>query len=106
MEHIISSLVVEKSPVILDLMAGWDSHIPKALKASEIVGLGLNENELKQNERLTRHVLHDLNLDPHLPFPDAAFDVVVNTVSVDYMTQPVVVFEEVGRILKPGDSFW
>ena len=104
-EHIISSLVVEKGPVILDLMAGWDSHIPNTLKASEIVGLGLNENELKQNERLTRHVIHDLNLDPHLPFPDDAFDVVVNTVSVDYMTQPVAVFEEVGRILKPGGLF-
>jgi hypothetical protein len=27
-EHIISSLITEKNPVILDLMAGWDSHIP------------------------------------------------------------------------------
>ena len=104
-EHIIGSLITEKDPVILDLMAGWDSHIPKTLKASEIVGLGLNENELKQNERLTRHVIHDLNEDPHLPFPDATFDAVVNTVSVDYMTQPVAVFEEVGRILKPGGLF-
>ena len=104
-EHIVSSLITEKNPVILDLMAGWDSHIPESVNASEVVGLGLNENELKQNKQLTRHVIHDLNQDPHLPFPDAAFDVVVNTVSVDYMTQPVAVFEEVGRILKPGGLF-
>ena len=29
----------------------------------------------------------------------------INTVSVDYMTQPVAVFEEVGRVLKPGGLF-
>jgi len=104
-EHIISSLITEKDPVILDLMAGWDSHIPNDLAASEIVGLGLNENELKQNRQLSRHVIHDLNQDPRLPFPDASFDAVVNTVSVDYMTQPVAVFKEVGRILKPGGLF-
>ena len=104
-QHIISSLIMEKDPVILDLMAGWDSHIPEHVNASETVGLGLNENELKQNKKLTRHVIHDLNQNPHLPFPDAAFDVVMNTVSVDYMTQPIAVFEEVGRILKPGGLF-
>jgi len=50
-------------------------------------------------------VLHDLNADPRLPFPDNSFDTVLNTVSVDYMTHPIRVFEEVGRILKPGGLF-
>lgn len=104
-EHIISSLITEKDPVILDLMAGWDSHIPRDLKASEIVGLGLNKNELEKNDRLARYVIHDLNSDPCLPFPHDTFDAVINTVSVDYMTQPAAVFEEVGRILKPGGLF-
>ncbi len=103
--HVIKSLVIEKNPVILDLMAGWDSHLPAELNASRVVGLGLNENELKSNRSLTGHVIHDLNQDPILPFPDATFDVVINTVSVDYMTQPVKVFKEVGRILKPGGLF-
>jgi SAM-dependent methyltransferase len=104
-EHIIGHLVVEERPAILDLMAGWDSHIPEKLRPSEVVGLGLNENELKQNKALTEYVLHDLNRDPRLPFPDNRFHVVLNTVSVDYMTQPVAVFEEVARILKPGGLF-
>ena len=104
-EHLIKSLVIEKNPVVLDLMAGWDSHIPAHLEASDVVGLGLNENELKKNQKLTRYVLHDLNQEPRLPFPDHTFDTVINTVSVDYMTQPIAVFEEVGRILKPGGLF-
>ena len=46
--HLIGSLIIEENPVILDFMAGWDSHIPDDLKASAIFGLGLNENELKK----------------------------------------------------------
>uniref|UniRef100_A0A832A6C3 Methyltransferase domain-containing protein n=1 Tax=Desulfacinum infernum TaxID=35837 RepID=A0A832A6C3_9BACT len=104
-EHIVGSLIIEDRPVILDLMAGWDSHIPATVKAAEVVGLGLNENELQGNEALSRYVLHDLNADPKLPFADGTFDVVLNTVSVDYMTRPFEVFGEVARILKPGGMF-
>lgn len=104
-EQVIGRLIVEERPAILDLMAGWDSHIPKTLNPSEVVGLGLNVNELEQNRALTTYVLHDLNREPRLPFSDNRFDVVINTVSVDYMTQPVAVFKEVSRILKPGGLF-
>lgn len=104
-EKIIGTLVVEEDPVILDLMAGWDSHIPVGLRSSRIVGLGLNENELKRNNALSEFVIHDLNSVPRLPFPDNTFDAVLNTVSVDYMTKPVLIFKDVGRILKPGGLF-
>lgn len=104
-ERLIGELILEEHPVVLDLMASWDSHIPSALHPSRVVGLGLNENELKANPSLTERVIHDLNQDPHLPFPDNAFDAVINTVSVDYMTQPIEVFREVRRILKPGGLF-
>jgi SAM-dependent methyltransferase len=104
-EKLIGTLVVEENPAILDLMAGWDSHIPRDVRASEVVGLGLNENELGKNKALSEAVIHDLNKDPHLPFPDNRFDVVINSVSVDYMTKPAQVFKEVGRILKPGGLF-
>jgi SAM-dependent methyltransferase len=104
-EKLIGNLVIEESPVILDLMASWDSHIPERLGSTRIVGLGLNENELKRNKALSEFVVHDLNRNPRLPFPDRTFDVVINTVSVDYMTQPVEVFKEAGRILKPGGLF-
>jgi len=104
-ERIIGRLVLEEAPVILDLMAGWDSHLPPELNPAEVVGLGLNPNELSENPVLTRTVIHDLNRDQNLPFPDETFDVVINTVSVDYLTRPVEVFREVGRVLKPGGLF-
>jgi SAM-dependent methyltransferase len=102
---IIGSLVIEENSRILDLMAGWDSHIPDHIHPAEVIGLGLNENELRINKSLNRYVLHDLNKEPQLPFPRDYFDIVINTVSVDYMISPVQVFEEVGKILKPGGMF-
>ncbi|MGE5840463.1 MAG: class I SAM-dependent methyltransferase [Deltaproteobacteria bacterium] len=104
-EKLIETLVVEERPAILDLMAGWDSHIPEDLRVSEVVGLGLNEKELAKNKVLTEAVIHDLNKTPHLPFPDNRFHVVLNTVSVDYMIKPAEVFREVARVLKPGGLF-
>lgn len=102
---VISTLIVEKNPAVLDLMASWDSHIPSNIKSQKVVGLGLNESELRSNKALTEFVLHDLNADTSLPFSDASFDVVLNVVSVDYMTKPVEIFREVNRILKPGGLF-
>lgn len=104
-EKVVETLVVEKGARVLDLMAGWNSHIPAGMERGEVIGLGLNRNELAGNPALTDHVIHDLNRDPRLPFPDASFDAVLNTVSVDYMTRPVEVFADVARVLKPGGLF-
>jgi SAM-dependent methyltransferase len=86
-------------------MAGWDSHIPSTVHPQRTVGLGLNRHELSRNKALTDRVCHDLNENPRLPFPDNTFDAVLNVVSVDYMTRPLEVFAEVGRILKPAGLF-
>ncbi|MFC1851733.1 class I SAM-dependent methyltransferase, partial [candidate division CSSED10-310 bacterium] len=104
-KRVIETLITEQNPVILDLMAGWDSHIPDTIKSNRIVGLGLNRHELEENPALTEYVLHDLNNSPQLPFEDNTFDIIINTVSVDYMVHPFEVFREAGRILKPGGLF-
>jgi hypothetical protein len=88
--------------VFLDLMSSWVSHFPSDLPVSRLVGLGLNEVELSRNPRLDAYVVHDLNLDPALPFESDGFDGVVICVSVQYLTRPVEVFAEIGRVLKPG----
>ncbi len=104
-EKIIGGLITEKSPVILDLMSGWDSHLPDSLKPYYLAGVGLNKNELYKNPDLDEYVLRDINKDATLPFKDNTFDAVLNTVSVDYMTKPVELFKEVKRVLKPGGLF-
>jgi SAM-dependent methyltransferase len=85
---------------VLDLMAGWHSHL--ADHAGDIIGLGMNAEEMADNPQLRSHVVHDLNATPRLALDDASFDVVVNTVSIEYLTQPLAVLHELRRILKPG----
>jgi SAM-dependent methyltransferase len=104
-EQVIDRLVIEDRPVLLDLMASWDSHLSERLQSGRTVGIGLNPRELAANTALDERVIHDLNADPHLPFPDRTFDVIVNTVSVDYLTQPFEIFGEVVRVLRPGGLF-
>ncbi|CAO2166160.1 unnamed protein product [Urochloa humidicola] len=58
---------------ILDMCSSWVSHYPPGYKQEKIVGMGMNEDELKRN-----------------------------SVSVDYLTKPIDVFKEMCRILKPA----
>ena len=88
---------------VLDLMSSWVSHFP--VTPRRLVGLGLNATELAANPALADRVVHDLNVDPRLPFPDAAFDDATCCVSVDYLTDPVAVFREVARVLRPSGRF-
>ncbi|KAL6274509.1 hypothetical protein ACE6H2_025201 [Prunus campanulata] len=87
---------------ILDMCSSWVSHFPPGYKQERIVGMGMNEEELKRNPVLTEYVVQDLNVNPKLPFYDNSFDVITNVVSVDYITKPLDVFKEMRRILKPG----
>jgi len=86
---------------VLDLMSSWMSHLPDSLGPG-VTGLGMNAEELAQNPQLGERILHDLNQDPRLPFPDRRFDAAVCSVSVEYLTQPVEVLRELGRVLRPG----
>lgn len=90
---------------ILDLMAAWRSHLPKSLSPVSVQGLGLNENELKDNPDLTGYTVHDLNRSPELPYGDEVFDAVICSLSVEYLTDPVAVMKSVRRVLVPGGVF-
>ncbi|MQM00499.1 hypothetical protein Taro_033232, partial [Colocasia esculenta] len=87
---------------LLDLCSSWVSHYPPGYKQSMIVGMGMNEAELKRNLVLTEYIVQDLNVNPKLPFDDNSFDVITNVVSVDYLAKPLDIFKEMNRILKPG----
>ncbi len=87
---------------ILDLMSSWVSHLPPEVEYRRVIGLGMNEVELRRNERLDSYIVQNLNTDPRLPFGDAQFDGVGICVSIDYLTRPVEVLREVGRVLKVG----
>jgi len=87
---------------VLDLMSSWVTHLPEHSDNFRLTGLGMNAEELAQNASLDERLLHDLNAQPELPFPDNSFDMAICSVSIEYLVQPVVVLRELGRVLKPG----
>ncbi|CAI5949053.1 unnamed protein product [Closterium sp. NIES-64] len=87
---------------VLDMCSSWISHYPKGYKQERVVGMGLNEDELERNQVLTEYLVQDLNSNTKLPFPDNTFDAITNAVSVDYLSRPLEVFQEMHRVLKPG----
>lgn len=86
---------------ILDLMSSWVSHLPD-LPFAHVEGHGLNGEELAKNPRLNHYFVQNLNQNQKLPLEDAAFDAVLNTVSVQYVQHPEAIFTEIHRVLKPG----
>ncbi len=88
---------------VLDLMSSWISHF--AEPPAELITLGRNGFELSRNEAARGGVVADLNDQPILPFADDSFDHVVCAVSVDYLSRPLEVFDEVARVLRTGGLF-
>jgi SAM-dependent methyltransferase len=88
---------------VLDICSSWISHF--SVPPERLVALGMNPTELAANEAASDWLVHDLNVDPNLPFDDASFDAVTCCVSVDYLTRPLEVFAEIARVLRPGGEF-
>jgi SAM-dependent methyltransferase len=97
--------ILPANAVVLDLLSSWRSHWPNDLPKQRLVGLGLNAEEMADNPDLDAYVVHNVNIDPQLPFETGTFDAVIITVSIQYLTQPIAVFQEVHRILRPGGMF-
>ena len=87
---------------ILDLMSSWVSHLPPEVGYRRVIGLGMNEVELRRNERLDSYIVQNLNKNPLLPLGTGEFDGAGICVSIDYLTRPAEVLRDVGRVLKVG----
>ena len=90
---------------LLDLMSSWRSHLPAGLATGEVVGLGMNAEEMADNPQLAKSIVHDVNRDPRLPFGDEEFDGAMCAVSIQYVTHPLRVLREVRRVLRPHAPF-
>ena len=94
--------VLQPDHKILDLMSSWISHLPEDTRYRHLTGLGMNQAELDNNPRLDDKFVHNLNIQPELPFADEVFDAVLIAVSVQYLKQPLEVFKQITRTLRQG----
>src|SRR5437764_1840318 len=94
--------VVPAGGVLLDLMSSWVSHLPPEIAYAEVIGHGMNAEELAANPRLDRRFAQNLNRQPRLPLADASIDAAMICVSIQYLQQPVSLLRDVRRVLRPG----
>jgi hypothetical protein len=94
--------VLPAGGVLLDLMSSWVSHLPPEIEYAEIIGHGMNAEELAANPRLDRWFVQNLNRNPTLPLADAGLDAAMICVSIQYLQQPISVLREIRRALRPG----
>ncbi len=90
---------------VLDLMTSWTSHLDDSITGLSVAGIGMNPDELDANPRLSGRHIQDLNRDAALPFEQNSFDIVLCSLSVEYLTRPLDLFAEARRVLRPGGLF-
>jgi SAM-dependent methyltransferase len=88
--------------VLLDLMSSWVSHLPSDIQYAEVIGHGMNAEELAANPRFSRWFVQNLNRDTKLSLADRSVDAAMICVSIQYLQQPVALLREVVRVLRPG----
>ena len=107
-EHAVAALtefyrrVLPAGGVLLDLMSSWVSHLPPEIDYAEVIGHGMNAEELAANPRLSRRFVQNLNRDTALPLAENSIDAAMICVSIQYLQRPVEVLRELARVLRPG----
>ena len=94
--------LLKDGDAVLDLMSSWVSHLPEDINYTKVSAQGMNKVELEANPQLTDFIVQNLNTNQILPYEDEEFDLCTIAVSVQYLTSPVRVFEEIARVLKPN----
>jgi SAM-dependent methyltransferase len=86
---------------ILDLMSSWVSHLPEDVSYREVIGHGMNAEELTANSRLSRHWLQNLNEQQSLPLESGSLDAALIVAGWQYLQQPEAVATELLRVIRP-----
>jgi SAM-dependent methyltransferase len=87
--------------VVLDLMSSWVSHLPEEVRYEEVIGHGLNAQELAANPRLDRHWLQNLNTNLALPLADNSVDAALIVAGWQYLQHPEAIAKELLRVVRP-----
>jgi demethylmenaquinone methyltransferase/2-methoxy-6-polyprenyl-1,4-benzoquinol methylase len=104
--HFRWSLLHELSGRILEVGVGTGKNLPYYdHQRVQLTGVDLSQGLLKRACRLSTRLHFPVDLRPmdaeHLEFPDQAFDVVVCTFVLCSVPSPILVLQEMARVLKP-----
>lgn len=100
-ERIIRELKPEFSVLDLGAGAGIISFMDFKGHASKICGIDLDPRVV-ENPYLDEGKIANAN---EIPYPDCSFDLVFSDNVMEHLDMPILIFNEVRRVLKPGGKF-
>ena len=85
---------------ILDLMSSWDSYLPTTKKYKNVLGHGLNKEELERNQYFDKYWIQNFNEDQNIPLENESIDFCLMVAAWQYLQYPENISMEISRILK------
>jgi SAM-dependent methyltransferase len=87
-----------------EFLPGWLPEPDRRLDLAScrVVGIDMDQAALRRHPALVARVRGNVE---RLPFADDAFDLVTANTVIEHVEQPLTLFEEVRRVLRPGGRF-
>ena len=90
---------IEENSRIIDLMSSWDSYLPLDKNYKEVIGHGLNKEELERNNSLEKYWIQNFNKDQKIPLKNSSFDYCLIVAGWQYLQYPEFIAKEILRVL-------
>ncbi len=90
---------IKDNSTILDLMSSWDSYLPLENKYKQVIGHGLNRDELEKNKILDSFWNQNFNLNQKIPLEDSSIDYCLMVAAFQYLQYPEFLIRDIARIL-------
>ena len=87
---------------VLDLMSSWDSYLPSGKKYKQVIGHGLNREELEKNNILNSFWIQNFNLNQKIPLDSKSIDYCLMVAAWQYLQYPEALTKEISRTLSDG----
>lgn len=111
-QRLLEFVHLPENALVLDLGCGTGKLLNRlAAKFPTLLGIGcdLSSEMLRQARRKNKHQTHLIFVRGNaesLPFAQAQFEAVFNTISFLHYPQPATVLSEISRVLRPGGCYY
>jgi len=90
---------IKDNSIVLDLMSSWDSYLPLENKYKQVIGHGLNRDELEKNKILDSFWNQNFNLNQKIPLDSSSIDYCLMVAAFQYLQYPEALISDIARIL-------
>ena len=86
-------------------MSSWDSYLPLEKKYKQVIGHGLNKDELEKNKVFNHFWIQNFNVNQKIPLDNGSVDYCLMVAAWQYLQYPEILTREIARILIDKGKF-